>query len=63
MSNNVSQKGRGAISKNKRKMTQKPFNKSCFQEDDEDQEHGGGGCEGYVEQDDEDIMKNLQIVE
>jgi hypothetical protein len=39
-------------------MPQKTFDKSCFQEDDEDQE-----CGGYVEQDDEDIMKNLQVVE
>jgi hypothetical protein len=36
-------KGRGVLLKNKRKKTQKTFDKSCFQEDDEDQECGGGG--------------------
>jgi DNA replication protein DnaC len=63
MSNNVSQRGRGAVLKNKRKKTQKTFDKSCFQEDDEDQECGGEGGVEYVEQDDENIMKNLQVVE
>jgi len=43
MSNNVSQRGRGAVLKNKRKKTQKTFDKSCFREDDEDQECGGRG--------------------
>jgi hypothetical protein len=63
MSNNVSQRGRGAVLKNKRKKTQKTLTSQVFKKMVRIKNVGGEGGVEYVEQDDENIMKNLQVVE
>jgi len=63
MSNNVSQRGRGAVLKNKRKKTQKTLTSHVFKKMVRIKNVGGEGGVEYVEQDDENIMKNLQVVE